>query len=399
MASSCHCAASFSYRISTFSPATFTRRTSQRPIEAIAVSPRRISSPASLPPDTAPLRSGTAHQLRRLDDGTPLSWSSLSKRAKALILYLCRVVGVGRVGGCCGLGGHQVRRASPTAIHLSAAAARIAFVAVQASEDADFVPYASDSCICPRPSFCLVIWAVAALAGVGRAGGVGDARQGKASRASPATLRFPSATTVFLLVAVRASDQTDLAPHTALLSLGSDARSPRSRQEGGRRRWIGYSKGGSPSSPECSLSGVTASSVLIPVQGGDHLGLISDPATRSSSSYQVFWSAGAFVGVGGTRGGDGGTSSSTYDPAHCLPRAVRRSRQRHAHRRTSLFRLHDLRRRGLSWGLQTTPPLLSGFSVLCFVSQPMGLGAQESADSGVHPHIHPLRATEPQLQL
>ncbi|KAJ7804269.1 hypothetical protein B0H14DRAFT_3775415 [Mycena olivaceomarginata] len=82
-------------------------------------------------------------------------------------------------------------------------------------QDTDFVPYAALlSCFyLPKTIVYVVAWAVEVLANVGRASGVRDGRQRKASRASPATLRLPPA--VFLLITVRASDHTHLAPHTA----------------------------------------------------------------------------------------------------------------------------------------------------------------------------------------
>ncbi|KAJ7839350.1 hypothetical protein B0H14DRAFT_3140785 [Mycena olivaceomarginata] len=113
----------------------------------------------------------------------------------------------------------------------------------------------------PKTIAYVVAWAVEVLANVGRASGVRDGRQRKASRASPATFRLPP--TVFLLITVRASDHTNLAHRTAanpmyldLLSLqqfvphcGSDARRSRSSQEGGRRRWIGYWQSSRPIVP------------------------------------------------------------------------------------------------------------------------------------------------------
>ncbi|KAJ7691653.1 hypothetical protein B0H14DRAFT_3664007 [Mycena olivaceomarginata] len=82
--------------------------------------------------------------------------------------------------------------------------------------DTDFVPYAALlSCFyLPKTIVYVVAWAVEVLANVGRASGVRDGRQRKASRASPATLRLPPA--VFFLITVRASDHTNLAPHTPL---------------------------------------------------------------------------------------------------------------------------------------------------------------------------------------
>jgi hypothetical protein len=59
------------------------------------------------------------------------------------------------------------------------------------------------------------------------------------------------------------------------------------------------------------------------------------------------------------------------------------SRYRGPRRWTSLFRLHDLRHGGLTWGFQTTSPLPPGSSGLSFASQPRAWAL--GADSGVHP--------------
>ncbi|KAJ7782071.1 hypothetical protein B0H14DRAFT_3164075 [Mycena olivaceomarginata] len=137
----------------------------------------------------------------------------------------------------------------------------------------------------------VVAWAVEVLTSVGRgersAGWAPEKRYAfifSTSRASPATLRLPPA--IFLLNTVRASDHTNLAPHTAdLLSLqhlvprcGSDARRSRSSPEGGRRRWIGYWQSSQPIVLAARSLMVVPSRILV---------------GRS------------FVGVGGTRGGGG----------------------------------------------------------------------------------------------
>ncbi|KAF7328584.1 hypothetical protein MVEN_02546500 [Mycena venus] len=98
----------------------------------------------------------------------------------------------------------------------------------------------------------------------------------------------------------------------------------------------------------------------------------------SSSSYQVFLSVGAFVGVGGTResGGVGGGKG----PAHHLPCAVcsaspSTSRCRVTRRRTSPFAFTRPAPRRAELEVSDdahTPFKLSG---LCFASQPVGLGA------------------------
>jgi hypothetical protein len=73
-----------------------------------------------------------------------------------------------------------------------------------------------------------------------------------ASKASPATLRLPG-----VAAEVRASDHTDLAPHTGESFLNFF--------------FISF------------YQLVTASRALVAVQGGDHLDLTSDPGSQFSS--------------------------------------------------------------------------------------------------------------------
>ncbi|KAJ7872276.1 hypothetical protein B0H14DRAFT_3438950 [Mycena olivaceomarginata] len=158
------------------------------------------------------------------------------------------------------------------------------------SEDADFVPYAALlSCFyLPKTIVYVVAWAVEVLANVGRASGVRDGRQRKASRASPATLRLPPA--VFLLITVRASDHTNLAPHTARWVL---AKQPAHRSRG----TVG------PASPQvaCSSLSKAAITLLLNRRTITHFGRLELSLALEGHAEAAEW-------------------EEAKDPAHRLPR-------------------------------------------------------------------------------
>ncbi|KAJ7810673.1 hypothetical protein B0H14DRAFT_3151086, partial [Mycena olivaceomarginata] len=199
----------------------------------------------------------------------------------------------------------------------------------------------------------VVAWAVEVLANVGRASGVRDGRQRKAN---PMYLDLLSL--------------QQFVPHC-----GSDARRSRSSQEGGRRRWIGYWQSSQPIVPAARL---LLNRQPITYFGRLELSLALEGHAEAAEWEEARGRPRALSPVGCLFGVAVDVTLPRFSPAD-LPFLFTRP----APRRAEL------------WVSDDAPTLFKLFWALICVSAG-GLGRWAPIPVSA-PHVHPLRATQPQL--